>query len=304
MFEGFRQQRVAVGDGIEINCVVGGAGPALLLLHGFPQNLFMWAQVAPLLAQDHTVVCADLRGYGGSSKPVAAEDLSNYSFRAMAGDQVALMRALGFERFHLIGHDRGARTGHRMALDHPDAVASLALLDIVPTHAMFSEVNRHVARAYWHWYFLQQPYPYPERVIAANPDHFYEGCLVGWGATGLAAFDPEQLDAYRRGWRSAEAIHGSCSDYRAAASVDFALDSADLGRTVDCPSLVFSGSTGLMHKLFDMGRVWSSRCSRLAAAALPGGHFFVDQFGRETAQILARFVGDARRGRLEAAYAS
>ena len=151
----------------------------------------MWARVAPILAADFTVVCADLRGYGDSSKPKCAPDRSNYSFRAMAGDQIGLMQALGFDRFHVVCHDRGGRTAHRMALDHPDVVVSLAVLDIVPTHAMFTETNRHVAGAYWHWYFLSQPELFPERLIASDPDFFYETCLVGWGATKLADFDAE-----------------------------------------------------------------------------------------------------------------
>ena len=289
MFEGFQQRRVDVGD-VVIHCMVGGSGPGLLLLHGFPQNLYMWAHVAPWLIDEYTVVCADLRGYGGSSKPVGAPDHTNYSFRAMAADQLALMRSLGFEQFHLVGHDRGGRTGHRMALDHPASVLSLAVLDIVPTYVMFDEANRHIARAYWHWYFLQQPAPYPEQVIAADPDTFYEGCLFGWGATGAEAFDPDQLEQYRRGWRDAAAIHGSCCDYRAAGSVDFELDRADLGRQVQCPALVFSGSAGLMHGLFDMQAVWAPRLANMRQASLPGGHFFVDQFPKETARILREFL--------------
>jgi haloacetate dehalogenase len=290
MFSGFSTQFVDVGDGVTIHCRVGGQGPAVLLLHGFPQNLWMWAHVAPLLAEDYTVVCADLRGYGDSSKPSCLPDLSNYSFRAMADDQLRLMAALGHERFHLIGHDRGGRTGHRMALDHPQALRSLAVLDIVPTYVMFDHVNRHVARAYWHWYFLQQPAPYPERVIGADPDVFYEGCLFGWGATGVDGFDRNQLDRYRASWRDPGMIHGSCSDYRAAASVDLELDRMDLRRKLLCPTLVFSGSKGLMHSMFDMGAVWSPRFDRMESAELPGGHFFVDQFPAETANILRGFL--------------
>ena len=160
MFEGFERKKVDI-DGLSINCVTAGNGPPVLLLHGFPQNLAMWARVAPLLAKKFTVVCADLRGYGDSSKPKCAPDRANYSFRAMAADQVALMKKLGFERFHAVGHDRGGRTCHRMALDRPDAVISLAVLDIVPTYAMFMDTNRHVAGAYWHWYFLALPEPFP-----------------------------------------------------------------------------------------------------------------------------------------------
>jgi haloacetate dehalogenase len=173
LYENFQRKQLRVG-GIDINYVTAGRGPPLLLLHGFPQNLAMWARVAPILAADFTVVYADLRGYGDSSKPKCAPDKATYSFRAMAGDRAGLMKALGFDRFHVVGHDRGGRTAHRMALDHPDAVLSLAVLDIVPTYAMFHETNRHVAGAYWHWYFLSQPEPFPERLIGADPDFFYE----------------------------------------------------------------------------------------------------------------------------------
>jgi pimeloyl-ACP methyl ester carboxylesterase len=180
MFEHFTQFR-STSNGVGIHAVVGGSGPPLLMLHGFLQNLAMWARVAPELAAAHTVVCADLRGYGNSDKPAALRDLSNYSFRVMADDQVALMLDLGFERFDVVGHDRGGRTAYRMALDRPDVVRSVAILDIVPTDVMFERVDRHVVCAYWHWYFLQQRAPYPERVIACDPDHFCEGCLTGWG---------------------------------------------------------------------------------------------------------------------------
>ncbi|MHA6820367.1 alpha/beta fold hydrolase [Ralstonia pseudosolanacearum] len=298
MFEGFEHRNIHVADAA-IHCVVGGSGPPLLLLHGFPQNLYMWARVAPMLANEYTVVCADLRGYGGSSKPQGAPDCANYSFRAMAADQRNLMRSLGFDRFHLVGHDRGGRTGHRMALDHPDSVLSLAVLDIVPTHVMFDAVDRHVARAYWHWYFLQQPAPYPEQVIGADPDTFYEGCLFGWGATGADGFDAEQLEQYRKGWRDPAAIHGSCCDYRAGGSIDFELDRADLGRQVQCPALVLSGSAGLMHGLFDMQAVWAPRLANMRFASLPGGHFFVDQFPEDTARVLRAFLADARNGGLQ-----
>jgi haloacetate dehalogenase len=289
VYDGFRRERLRLGE-IEINYVTAGSGPPVLLLHGFPQNLAMWAKVAPLLAPSFTVVCADLRGYGDSSKPICAPDKSNYSFRAMAGDQVALMRRLGFPRFHVVGHDRGGRTAHRMALDHPDAILSLAVLDIAPTYAMFMETNRHIGLAYWHWYFLAQPEPFPERLIGADPDFFYETCLAGWGATKLADFDAEMLTEYRRCWRDPAMIHGSCSDYRAAASIDLEHDSADIDRKVACPTLAFWGSEGLMHKLFDMAAAWRKRCSNLATQTLPGGHFFVDHVPQDTARILTDFL--------------
>jgi haloacetate dehalogenase len=289
MFEGFARHAVNVG-GIEIACVVGGSGPPVLMLHGFPQNMAMWARVAPLLAEQFTVVCADLRGYGDSAKPQSLPDRSNYAFREMAADQLGLMRYLGHERFHVVGHDRGGRTGHRLALDHPEVTRSLTVMDIVPTHAMFIDTNRKVAGAYWHWYFLSQPEPFPERLIGNDPDFFYETCLVGWGATRVADFDPEMIADYRRAWRNPAMIHGSCSDYRAAAGIDLDHDTADIARKVDCPVLAFHGSQGVMAKLFDIPAEWRKRCASVQSASLPGGHFFVDQFPAQTAEILRKFL--------------
>ena len=289
MFDGFTRQRVTV-DGTDIACVVGGSGPPVLLLHGFPQNMAMWARVAPQLARQFTVVCADLRGYGDSAKPQCLPDRSNYSFRAMAADQRGLMRRLGFERFHLVGHDRGGRTGHRLALDRPDAVLSLTVMDIVPTYAMFMDTTRKVAGSYWHWYFLSQPEPFPERIIGNDPDFFYETCLVGWGATNISDFDPDMIFEYRRAWRDPGMIHGSCSDYRAAASIDLEHDTADIDKRVECPVLAFYGAAGQMARLFDIPAEWRKRCVDLSTSSLRGGHFFVDQFPRDVARTLIDFL--------------
>ena len=288
MFEGFSHGRANI-DGTDIAYVTGGSGPPVLLLHGFPQSRAMWARVAPQLALRYTIVCADLRGYGDSAKPKCLPDRSNYAFRAMAADQVGLMRRLGFQRFHMAGHDRGARTGYRMALDHPDAVRTLTLMDIVPTCTMFMETNRKVAASYWHWYFLSQPEPFPERLIGNDPDFFYETCLVGWGATRISDFDEEMIAEYRRAWRDPAMIHGSCSDYRAAASIDLEHDVADNDRKIACPTLVFYGATGQMAQLFDIPAEWRKRCANVTEASLPGGHFFVDRFPQPTAEILAGF---------------
>lgn len=290
MFEGFSRGTASVA-GADIAYVMGGSGPPVLMLHGFPQCKAMWAQVAPRLTDRFTVVCADLRGYGDSSKPRCLPDRSNYSFRTMAADQVALMRTLGFDRFHMVGHDRGGRTGYRMALDHPEAVLTLTVMDIVPTYTMFMETNRQVAGAYWHWYFLSQPEPFPERLIGADPDYFYETSLVGWGATRISDFNAGMLAEYRRSWRNPEMIHGSCSDYRAAATIDLEHDTADVDRKVQCPTLVFFGAAGAMAQLFDIPAQWRRRCTEVTAASLPGGHFFVDQFPQETAEILRHHLG-------------
>jgi len=289
MFEGFTHGYADI-DGIGIDYVIGGSGPPVLLLHGFPQSKALWARVAPELACHYTIVCADLRGYGDSAKPKCLPDRSNYAFRAMAADQIGLMRRLGFQRFHMVGHDRGGRTGYRMALDHPGAVRALVVMDIVPTYTMFMETNRQLAASYWHWYFLSQPEPFPERMIGNDPDFFYETCLVGWGATGISDFDEEMLAEYRRAWRDPGMIHGSCSDYRAAASIDIEHDAADIGRKIACPTFVFYGSTGQMARLFDIPAEWRKRCANVTEASLPGGHFFVDQFPQRTAETLAGFL--------------
>lgn len=289
MFEGFERKTVSV-DGVAISCVVGGKGAPVLLLHGYPQSKALWARVAPILASSFTVVCADLRGYGESDKPKCLEDFSNYSFRAMAADQLGLMRELGVARFHVIGHDRGGRVAHRMALDHPEAVLSLCVMDIAPTHAMFLKVDRFLASAYWHWYFLSQPAPFPERLIGNDPDYFFETCLVGWGAAKISDFDPEMMAAYRAAWRNPEMIHGSCSDYRAAASIDLQHDAQDIDVRIARPTLVFFGANGQMAKLFDIPAEWAARCLRMEQASLPAGHFFIDQFPVETASTLRSFL--------------
>ena len=277
-------------DDLSIAYEQGGSGPAVLLLHGYPQNRQMWMKVAPELAKSYTVICADLRGYGQSSKPACLPDHSNYTFRCFAEDQYLLMRHLGFEQFHVIGHDRGGRTAHRLALDQPDALLSLTVMDIVPTHTMFHEGDYRVAKTYWHWYFLQQPAPFPERLIGQDPDYFFETCLLGWGSSTLADYDPVMLDAYRQAWRDPAMIHGSCSDYRAAASLDLVHDAADLDRHVTCPTLVLYGEKGAMTEFFDIPATWRQRSADLRAQAMPGGHFFIDQHPIETTQALLHFL--------------
>ena len=281
------QPAVARVNGIDIAFARGGDGPPVLLLHGFPQTHAMWHAVAPVLAERFTVIAADLRGYGSSGKPEGTEA---YSFRHMAADQHALMAHLGFDRFHLVGHDRGGRTAHRLALDHEDAVASLTLMDIIPTHLLLDQLNRQVARAYYHWFFLPQPYPFPETMIGHDPDAFFESCLTGWGSTPLSAYDPVALDAYRTAWREPETIRGMCADYRAALDHDFDLDAADLGRTVDCPALVIYGADGPMGKAYDVPGPWADRLTNMQSGGLRGGHFFIDEYPAETAAALMAFL--------------
>lgn len=282
---------MTVGE-VTIAYDLAGQGPPVLLLHGFPQTRALWTRVVPMLADRFTVVTADLRGYGASSKPEAA-DLSAYGFRAMAGDMRALMAGLGHQRFHLVGHDRGARTAYRLALDAPQAVASLTLMDIVPTLHLLETFDLPVARAYWHWSFLAQPAPFPEEIICRDPDSFFETCLTGWGKAGLAVFDAQALAAYRAAWRDPATIAGMCNDYRATLEIDRADDAADRGRSVDCPSLVLYGRDGVMAELYDVPATWADRLGDMRAEAIPGGHFFVDEAPGATARALLAFLGEA-----------
>ncbi|WP_298836203.1 alpha/beta fold hydrolase [uncultured Roseobacter sp.] len=286
MIPGFATHTVDCA-GLPVHVATGGSGPAVLLLHGFPQTHAMWHSVGPALAEHFTVFAPDLRGYGATGKP---EGTAPYSFRHMAADQKALLRHFGIEHCHVIGHDRGGRVAHRLALDAPDVVSTLTVMDIVPTHLLLDELTRQVATAYYHWFFLAQPAPFPETMIGHDPDAYFESCLLGWGAAEISDFDPGALDAYRKAWRNPDAIRGMCADYRAALNTDFDLDAADLHRQVDCPALVLYGADGAMAGVYDIPGTWSDRLTNMVYSAIPGGHFFVDQHPRETAQALLDFL--------------
>ncbi len=293
MFEGFDQRNIDTGE-VTINARIGGDGPPVLLLHGYPQTHAMWHAVAPRLAEHFSVVCADLRGYGDSGKPPGGPqagdpDHENYSKRTMARDQVAVMAALGFERFAVVGHDRGARVAHRMTLDHPDRVSRLAVLDIVPTLKAFTEIDQAKATGYYHWFFLIQPYDLPERLIGSDPGFFLRWCLKSWGG-GLDFFDPEALAHYERCFADPAAIHASCEDYRAAATIDLAHDRADLERRIDCPVLALWGSRGRIDAWFDVLETWRERAREVSGRALDAGHFLAEERPEEVAQALLAFL--------------
>ena len=289
MFEGFEQGRIEA-PGAEIELVRGGDGPPVLLLHGYPQTHAMWHLVAPILAEEFTVVATDLRGYGDSSKPFGEEDHSTYSKRAMAEDQAAVMDSLGFDSFAVVGHDRGARVGHRMALDYPDSVTKLAVLDIVPTHHVFGTVDKDLATAYYHWFFFIQPYDLPETLIGAEPSYFLRKKLGGWG-TSLETFAPEALSEYERCFDAAT-IHASCEDYRASASIDLVHDKANLneGRKVECTLLALWGGRGVMERIYDVEAVWQEYASNARGKPLDAGHFLAEERPEETAQELTTFL--------------
>lgn len=288
MFEGFAERTIDVGT-VRIRTVAGGSGPAVLLLHGYPQTLEQWADVAPLLAEDCTVVCADLRGYGRSSKPEGEGE--TYSFRTMAADQLAVMTALGHERFAVVGHDRGGRVAHRMALDAPDRVTALVPCDVVPTWAMYDGVTRERAARYWQWYFLPLAAPFPERLIGNDPDFYFENCLVTNGGIGLEeGFGAEQLAAYREAWNDPDMIRASCSDYRAGATIDLEHDAADLDVRLTVPTFPVWGADGLLTELFDIAAEWRKRCATVHPTPVPGGHFFPDQQPAATADAIRAAV--------------
>jgi haloacetate dehalogenase len=288
LFPGFTTHRIAT-EGAQIHCVRGGSGPPLLLLHGYPQTHVMWHKVAPRLAQRFTVVCSDLRGYGDSAKPAGGARHANYSKRAMAADQVAVMRALGYARFRLAGHDRGARVAHRLCLDHPDAVERVAMLDISPTRVMYGKTDKDFATAYYHWFFLIQPFDLPERLIGADPSYFLRRKIGAW-SSGMAHFDPRALAEYERCFGDPATLHATCEDYRAAASIDLEHDAADAVRRIGCPLLALWGSKGVVNRLFDPRADWAGAATDVRGRALPCGHFLAEEAPEETlAEFLAFF---------------
>mgnify|MGYP000321252811 CR=1 FL=1 len=288
MFEGFEQVRVTSG-GVEINAVHGGAGPPVLLLHGYPQTHAMWDRVAANLAESFTVVAADLRGYGDSSKPEGNPEHATYSKRAMAGDQAEVMRSLGFETFAVVGHDRGARVGHRMALDYPERVIRLAALDIVPTRHIFETAGKELATVYYHWFFLIQPADFPECLIGADPMYYLRRTLGRYGAD-TSIFDPEAMAEYERCFADPRTIHASCEDYRAAATIDLVHDEEDRGRKLACPLFLLWGARGAMHGLYDVEAVWREYAEDVRGKPLEAGHYLAEERPEDTARELLAFL--------------
>jgi haloacetate dehalogenase len=266
-------------NGVFIHTLVGGSGPPVLLLHGAPQSHLGWAEVATALAQDHTVIATDLRGYGWSSKPDGGENHVNYSKRTMAQDQVNVMEMLGFSEFTLIGHDRGGRVARRLTLDHPQRVTRLAVLDIVPAHYLYANTTREFAEAYVHWFMFIRPAPFPENIIAST------GMFAGGGPGEIGA-------AYRRVYEDPAAIHAMCEDYRASAGMDIDIDEADIaaGRKIECPLNVLWGDNAAMGRQFDVLGIWQMEATRAEGRAIPGGHSFHTENPQPTYQELKRFI--------------
>ncbi len=272
-FPGFQARDIKTSSA-KIHLVVGGSGPPVLLLHGYPQTHIIWRKIAPQLAQNFTVIAPDLRGYGDSSRPPDGENHSGYSKRAMARDQVEVMEQLGFRRFAVVGHDRGGRVAHRMALDYRESVERLAVLDIVPTYKLYTSVTKEFATAYFHWFFLIQEAPLPESLI--------ENSLEKWLAWALGGTPPHWMEdaayqEYLRALRKPGTLHALCEDYRAAASIDLDHDAADLHRKIECPLLALWAAKGAMQPLYDVLQTWKERATDVRGKALDSGHFLPEE---------------------------
>lgn len=280
--EGFEEDDIDTGD-LTIHLERGGSGPPLLLLHGYPQTHAMWHKVAPKLAEDYSVIVPDLRGYGDSSKPAGDPAHETYSFRAMARDQVAVMTALGYDDFALVGHDRGGRVSHRLTLDHPDAVSRLCVLDIIPTRTLYQTADQRIATGYYHWYFLIQPFDFPERMIGADPEWYIRGRTENFASA-------EAVAEYVRCFSDPACIHATCEDYRAGASIDLAHDEDDLGQKIECPFLVLWGEKGLMGRAYDVADTWRERVRSVQGQGMPCGHFIPEEAPDETVAALQDFL--------------
>ncbi len=284
-FPGFRRLRIET-SGTVINLVAGGSGPPVLLLHGYPSSHILWRKVGPELAQSFTVVAADLRGYGDSGRPPDGENHFGYCKRAMAQDMVEVMAKLGFDKFAIAGHDRGGRVVHRMALDHPDKVTKLVVMDILPSYYTFQHVDRRFATNNWYWFFLLEPSPFPETLIANSLETYLkrsQGRLVP------TIVPQEVFNEYVRGFRTPGAIHAYCEDYRAGATIDLVHDEADRQRKVACPTLVLWGASGFRGQNYDPIAVWRDYASDVSGKGMPSGHHIVDEAPAETVAELRRF---------------
>jgi haloacetate dehalogenase len=290
MIEGFREGAEDVGEAT-IAYEAAGSGAPLLLLHGYPQTRTCWHRVAPALAERFAVVAADLRGYGDSSTPPDGTNHEGYSKRAMAGDMVRLMERLGHARFAVAGHDRGGRVAHRLARDHAERVTRIAVLDIVPTKTLFDTTDKEFATAYYHWFFLIQPDGLPETMIGHDPEWFLRETVRRWSGTATP-LDEAAIREYVRWFSRPEAIHASCEDYRAAASIDLEHDAQDADRRVAAPLLALWGEQGRIGRMYDVLAAWRAVAEDVRGRALAGGHFVPEEAPQETVRELVAFLGE------------
>jgi haloacetate dehalogenase len=295
-FTGFRTEQIKTW-GATIHTVYGGNrnGSPLLLLHGTPETHVLWRKVAPSLAQNYFLVMTDLRGYGDSSKPPGGGDHFAYSKRAMAQDQVEVMQHLGFDKFALVGHDRGGRVAHRLALDHPEVLTRLVILDIVPTYRLYEHMTQEFATIFYHWFLLVQPSPFPETMVQNSAEYFLKCTLLWLGGSQLTEplpdwISPAVFQEYLRTFHTPETIHAICEDYRAAASIDLAHDKADLDKKIQCPLLVLWSEKGPFHHLYDVVQTWQDRAVQAQGKAMPTGHFLPEQMPEELTQEIRTFL--------------
>ena len=291
LMPGFRLLDIPLASGITIRAAVAGEGPPLLLLHGHPQTHVTWRKIAPALAARYTVVAPDLRGYGDSSKPDGGADHITYSKREMARDQVEVMARLGFERFAVVGHDRGGRVAHRMALDWPQAVERICVMDIAPTATMYARTDKAFATRYFWWFFLIQPAPLPERLIAADPEFFLRRHLDGQTRTP-GATEPEAFAEYLRCYNDPASRHAICEDYRAAAGIDLVHDAADAAARVTAPLLALWGAKGTVGELYDVCATWREKAVDVRGEALDCGHLLQEERPEDVLRALTAFLGE------------
>ena len=297
LYPGYSSHLLTTAPGVQIACVTGGEGPPLLLLHGHPQTKAIWHKVAPVLARHFTLVLPDLRGYGDSSKPAGDADHALYAKRSMAADMLAVMQQLGHARFQVLAHDRGARVAHRLAADHPQAVQRLVVLDIAPTLAMYEQTNEAFARAYWHWFFLIQPSPLPERLIEADPSAYLHD-VMGRRSAGLSPFAPEAWADYERCIALPGAAHAMCEDYRAAAGIDLQHDRADreAGRRLPMPVLALWGAQGVVQRCFNPLAEWRRVADDVQGGALPCGHYIAEEAPEQLLDSVLPFLQSPHQG--------
>ena len=286
MFKNFKQDVIEV-NGVNINYKIGGKGEPLLLLHGYPQSHVLWRKIAPLFAENYTVICSDLRGYGDSDKPQSDKKHLTYSKKTMGLDQNELMKKLGFNEYFLVGHDRGGRVAHRMAIDFKENIKKISVLDIVPTSHVFKNTNAILAKRYYHWFFLIQSYPLPETMIGNDPEYYMRSKLQMWGANNEYLTE-EIIQEYLRCFTT-ETIQASCEDYRAGASIDLVHHEEDFDKKISCPLQVLWGSKATLEELYDPIKVWKEWALNVEGQSIDCGHFLPEESPIETYNAIINF---------------